>query len=157
MLVSGLNKLIMPKPRDKSGLTDKQKRFTKEYLANGHNGKRAAIAAGYSKNTATEMAYENLSKPHIKAHIEESMREIHDKIGATIEWKAKMLKKCADRCMPTDESKRFMPVSMIASIAELNKMAGDYAATKTESSVNLSVDEDVQKAREISREIKKEY
>lgn len=147
----------MPKPKSKDGLTNKQKLFVKEYIANGRNGKKAALAAGYSENCAGEIACENLYKPKIREYLEETMREIHDKIGATIEWKAKMLKKCADRCMPEEESKRFMPVSMISAIAELNKMTGDYAATKSESNVNLNVDEDVEKARNISKSKKREY
>jgi phage terminase small subunit len=47
-------------------LTAKQQRFVEAYLANP-NGARAAIAAGYSRNTARVIASENLRKPAIVA------------------------------------------------------------------------------------------
>ena len=45
-------------------LTAKQQRFVEEYLLD-LNATQAAIRAGYSEKTASEMGYENLSKPHI--------------------------------------------------------------------------------------------
>jgi phage terminase small subunit len=50
-------------------LTGKQKRFCEEYIFD-FNGTRAAIAAGYSENTAAEKAYEKLRKTKIKSYIE---------------------------------------------------------------------------------------
>lgn len=47
-----------------SKLTDKQAKFVDEYLID-LNGTQAAIRAGYSENTASEIAYENLKKPQI--------------------------------------------------------------------------------------------
>jgi len=55
----------------KSKLTLKQQRFVTEYLIDG-NARRAAIKAGYSKNTAIEMGYENLTKPHIAEAIDQA-------------------------------------------------------------------------------------
>jgi phage terminase small subunit len=49
----------------KKKLTLKQAKFTKEYLKSG-NGTQAAIKAGYSKNSAHDIASENLRKPEIK-------------------------------------------------------------------------------------------
>jgi phage terminase small subunit len=43
-----------------------------EYLSTG-NGTAAAVAAGYSEQTATEMASENLRKPHIRTAIAQRM------------------------------------------------------------------------------------
>lgn len=51
------------------GLNDRQKAFCYEYLKCGCNGTKAAIAAGYSKKTATVAAHENLTKPHIRTAI----------------------------------------------------------------------------------------
>lgn len=47
-----------------ASLTDKQQRFVEEYLVD-LNATQAAIRAGYSEKTASEMGYENLSKPQI--------------------------------------------------------------------------------------------
>jgi phage terminase small subunit len=46
-------------------LTTKQRVFCELYAANGGNGTKAAIGAGYSEDTAQQMASENLSKPLI--------------------------------------------------------------------------------------------
>lgn len=56
-------------------LTPKQKAFADYYIELG-NATEAAIKAGYSKKTAKEVGYENLTKPHIKNYIEERMKEI---------------------------------------------------------------------------------
>lgn len=56
-------------------LTPKQKAFADFYIELG-NATEAAIKAGYSKRTAKEAGYENLTKPHIKSYIEERMKEI---------------------------------------------------------------------------------
>jgi phage terminase small subunit len=53
-------------------LTGKQKRFVEEYLVD-LNGKQAAIRAGYSADAASEIAYENLRKPHIAAAIDQAL------------------------------------------------------------------------------------
>lgn len=50
-------------------LTGKQKKFCEEYIFD-FNATRAAKVAGYSEATASEMGYENLNKPQIKAYIE---------------------------------------------------------------------------------------
>lgn len=61
-------------------LTDKQRRFCEEYIFDW-NATRAAIAAGYSENTAKEIGYENLTKPHIKAYIEEIQKDLSKVAG----------------------------------------------------------------------------
>jgi phage terminase small subunit len=53
-------------------LTEKQKRFADYYIESG-NGAESAIRAGYSEKTAKEIASENLTKPNIKAYIEEQL------------------------------------------------------------------------------------
>ena len=57
-----------------SPLTAKQQVFVEEYLVD-LNATQAAIRAGYSKKTATEMGYENLTKPHIAAAVASAMQE----------------------------------------------------------------------------------
>lgn len=55
-------------------LTRKQEAFVREYLID-FNGTRAAIAAGYSENTATVSGSENLRKPNVMAAIEAATGE----------------------------------------------------------------------------------
>lgn len=59
-------------------LTVKQKAFCDYYIEAG-NATEAAIRAGYSKKTAKETGYENLTKPHIKLYIDERLKSIEDK------------------------------------------------------------------------------
>lgn len=67
---------IKPPPE----LTDKQKDFCRHYIFNW-NGTQAAIKAGYSENTASEIAYENLRKPQIQAYIEEIQQDLEKQAG----------------------------------------------------------------------------
>ena len=55
-------------------LSPKQKLFCEEY-AKTKNATQSAINAGYSKNTAKEMGYENLTKPHIQEYLNELYAE----------------------------------------------------------------------------------
>lgn len=55
-------------------LTAKQQRFVEEYLVD-LNATQAAIRAGYSEDTAKEIGYENLTKPHIAEAIQAAMDE----------------------------------------------------------------------------------
>lgn len=56
-------------------LTAKQKKFADNYIKTG-NATQSAIDAGYSKKTAKSVGSENLTKPAIKAYIDEKMKEI---------------------------------------------------------------------------------
>lgn len=55
-------------------MTAKQMRFCDEYLID-LNATQAAIRAGYSEKTARAMGAENLTKPDIKAFIDQRMAE----------------------------------------------------------------------------------
>lgn len=50
-------------------LTPKEKRFCEEYIVD-LNATQAAIRAGYSRHSASEIGYENLNKPQIIERIE---------------------------------------------------------------------------------------
>ena len=56
-------------------LTPKQQAFADYYIQTG-NATEAAIKAGYSKKTAKETGYENLTKPHLQEYIEEKQKEL---------------------------------------------------------------------------------
>ena len=64
----------------KAKLTEKQQRFVDEYLID-LNATQAAIRAGYSVDTAKEIGYENLTKPHIQKVIAERMAERSKRTG----------------------------------------------------------------------------
>jgi len=58
-------------------LTIKQKKFADEYIISG-NATQAAINAGYSEKTARKIGSENLTKPDIKAYIDERMKKLEE-------------------------------------------------------------------------------
>lgn len=65
-------------------LTKKQERFVEEYLID-LNATQAAIRAGYSPDSAAEIAYENMKKPHIRARVDELMAERSRRTGVNAE------------------------------------------------------------------------
>ncbi len=56
-------------------LTDKQRAFVLEYVKDW-NGTQAAIRAGYSEDSASEIAYENLRKPQIRQLIDRHFEDM---------------------------------------------------------------------------------
>ena len=57
-------------------MTPIQRKFCDEYLISG-NATDAAIKAGYSRKTAKQTGSENLSKPDLRAYIDEQLAKIH--------------------------------------------------------------------------------
>lgn len=57
-------------------MTPRQQKFCDEYLISG-NATKAAIKAGYSRKTAKQTGSENLSKPDLRAYIDEQLAKIH--------------------------------------------------------------------------------
>lgn len=64
-------------------LTDKQHSLCLEFMKD-HNGKQAAIRAGYSKRTASSIASENLTKPDVILFLDHLRREHYLKNISTI-------------------------------------------------------------------------
>ena len=67
---------------NKKTLTPKQKRFCEEYIID-LNATQAAIRAGYSKKTAKEIGYENLTKLHVQDYIKELNSERQERTRIT--------------------------------------------------------------------------
>lgn len=105
-------------------LTDKQRRFCEEYVIDW-NATRAAIAAGYSENTASETGYENLRKPQIAAYIEEIQKDLEKLAGVSALRNIKALSEIA-----FSESSR--DTDRIKALEVINKMMGYNAPEKHE-------------------------
>lgn len=56
-------------------LTEKQQRFADYFIESG-NATQAAIEAGYSERTARNIGSENLTKPNIRAYIDQRLEEL---------------------------------------------------------------------------------
>lgn len=63
-------------------LTQKQDAFCQEYIVD-FNAKQAAIRAGYSKKSAKEQGYENLTKPHLRARLSQLIERRAERTGIT--------------------------------------------------------------------------
>ena len=72
-------------------LTKKEERFCQEYLID-LNSAQAAIRAGYSKNSAYAIGFENLRKPKILASLQEPLQRLTDKYEITVD---RVLRECA--------------------------------------------------------------
>jgi len=72
-------------PKDKNGLTDKQRRFVQEYLIDS-NATQAAIRAGYSKKTAHAIGQENLRKPMIAEAVASGQAMLAEEAEITLNW-----------------------------------------------------------------------
>jgi phage terminase small subunit len=79
-------------------LNAKQQRFVEEYLVD-LNGSKAAIRAGYSKNTSRQIATELLSKPHISEAVAMAMSERSQRTEITAAWVLDQAVKLHLRCM----------------------------------------------------------
>lgn len=75
-------------------LTVKQQRFVEEYLL-CLEGKKAAIAAGYSEKTADKQAYQLLEHPRVKAAITKAMERRSKRIQASQDYVVQELMKLA--------------------------------------------------------------
>lgn len=105
-------------------LTSKQERFIEEYLID-FNGKQAAIRAGYSEQTASNIASENLTKPYLIDEINKRKALLAQKCEIT---KDEIL---ADLKMIKDAQKKSKnPQHAMKSIEILNKMLGYYEAER---------------------------
>lgn len=78
----------------KASLTDKQRRFCEEYVVD-LNGTQAAIRAGYSQDSAKEIAYENLTKPHVRKFVDHLKNNLSEATGITAVWIAQQYHKMA--------------------------------------------------------------
>ncbi len=82
-------------------LTDKQIKFCEEYLVD-LNATQAAIRAGYSEDSAKQIAYENFTKPYLVDYIAERQAQLREKTLVSTEWVVKRLKEISDRCMTAE-------------------------------------------------------
>lgn len=69
----------------RQSLTLQQQRFADEYISNGGGAKAAAIAAGYSERSASQIATKLLGTASICAYIGERRRALEERTGITQE------------------------------------------------------------------------
>lgn len=67
---------------EKKPITDKQKRFVREWLVD-MNGTRAAIRAGYSEKSAAQTASRLMKDPAVREYRDALLKETFDALGVT--------------------------------------------------------------------------
>ena len=87
------------KPEKK--LTEKEKAFCQEYLKD-FNGCQSAIRAGYSENSARNIASENLTKPYIAQYLQQLIDKRSENCELSAQWVLDNLKEVVARCMQAE-------------------------------------------------------
>lgn len=80
-----------------SDLTEKQAAFVQEYLID-LNATQAAIRAGYSKDTAHQIGYENLRKPDLSQAITRALAEREQRTQITQDYVLGSIVQTMERC-----------------------------------------------------------
>lgn len=139
---------------DQYGLTPKQRLFCEIY-SKERNATKAALEAGYSKNSASSIGSENLQKPEIVKYLDMRMQEAINKIGVTKDWRLEMLKKGIELNFQgkADKDGCVDLKGLRGLINEMNKMAGDHAPTTSNMNVYNS---NLENASEVAENSEKE-
>lgn len=97
-------------------LTAKQQAFVLEYLVD-RNATQAAIRAGYSPKTARQIGEENLSKPDIRAAVDEGLKRLAEKTETAAEWVRRRLREEATNfSKDASHSARVRAIELIAKL-----------------------------------------
>lgn len=113
-----------------------QYRWCMEMLSNGLDGRQAAKTIGIDPEKVTSFLEAIQRNKNVKRFLANMHSELEEKVEITLEWKYRKLKHIIEVCLPDNtvayDRNLVAPQIALAAIAELNKMNGHYAATKTE-------------------------
>ena len=82
---------------EKKPITDKQKRFVREWLVD-MNGTRAAVRAGYSEKSAAQTASRLMKDPAVREYRDALLKEEFDSLGITAHSLAVEVWRVYERC-----------------------------------------------------------
>lgn len=104
-------------------LSDKQIRFVSECLVD-LNGAGAAVRAGYSQNSARQIATRLLTKVHIRVLVQEKQKEAEERLQIRRDDVILGLLRAAQEAKEAGS-----PMGMVAAYREIGKMLGYYNQT----------------------------
>ncbi len=129
-------------------LTPKQERFVEEYLIDS-NATAAAKRAGYSKKTAKETGYENLTKPHIAAAIESGRAVMRERCAVTVENLTEELELARVKAMADDKGASAAVTAIMGKaklhglVVDRKELSGGVHLTHEEALAEIEDDEPV--------------
>jgi phage terminase small subunit len=104
-------------------ITPKQQAFIKHYMANGNNGTKAAIAAGYSERSARVTACELLKMEKIQKRMQPAQEEQKERLELDADWIiSRLMKEAGD----ADNSE----AARVRALELLGKVEGIFAPDK---------------------------
>lgn len=129
----------MARTDKRTGLTDQQEAFCREYSVD-FNGRRAAEAAGYTKRRADVTASELLRKPTVQRRLAEMAQERKVWAGVTKERIIEELARIAfadiskvmkwDKNGVTISDSKELAEEVLAAIAEIKDIPGKFGSTR---------------------------
>ena len=116
-------------------LTVKQEKFADEYISNGGNGTKAAIAAGYGDegkgyNHASVAAYHLIRNPKIMQKIQDEKTSIAVELNIELKARIQNTLNVYEKSIEDNDFANAMRAN-----ENLHKVFGDYEAKKTEVSL----------------------
>ncbi|NHJ41463.1 MAG: hypothetical protein FK731_15640 [Asgard group archaeon] len=146
----------MKKNKRRLPLSIKEKKFCEFYLEK-ENAFSAALAAGYKGSGS---GCRLIKKPEILEYIKNRQVDISHAFTIKFEEKVKKLVDIIEGLTP-EEIKSIKPEParvIIAAIAELNRMQGDYPAEKrVNANLNVNTDADLQEIKRIQAQLVEKY
>jgi len=117
---------------DADYITPKQQAFIEFYVANGGNGRQAALQAGYAEKSAHVTACELLKMEKIKKRLEPTKDKQNERVGLDADWIITRLMNEATNA-PSDATR-------VRALELLGKQQGIFAPDKKELTVNQGGD-----------------
>ena len=117
---------------DADYITPKQQAFIEFYVANGGNGRQAALQAGYAEKSAHVTACELLKMDKVKKRLEPTKDKQNERVGLDADWIITRLMNEATNA-PSDATR-------VRALELLGKQQGIFAPDKKELTVNQGGD-----------------
>ncbi len=123
-----------------------------------HNPTEAAINAGYAPHLAKAIAGKLIRKPAIQTFIKTLPALQKNQTTENYDWKLEKLKQIVTYFIPSENTNLEAKDVTVAiqAIGEMNKMQGHYAAEK-QVNVNMNVDSDIEKLKNLIKKYRKDY
>lgn len=126
-------------------LTAKQKAFVREYLVD-LNATQAAIRAGYSSNTATKIASENMTKPDIQKAVQAALKAREKRTEVTQDYVIAKLREIVEKEASDGPDSELKYANKIRALELLGKHTGAFDARVSTAAQDVVEDDPITKS-----------